>query len=121
MLGLNEARKFETLPDEPVTCAIPKPYFSHRLLVPSKCRQLSGECGVPESDLQTWTATFDKLARGDETSGGRSQLNLWVCAPFGDYELEIETDSFSEGTTASEGRTSWEILRGDGVSGRCFR
>lgn len=99
-----------------MTGAIPKPDVSHRPLAPPECRQLSGECGIPESDLQTWTATFDKLARGGETSGGRSQLNLWVCAPFGDYELEIETDSFSEGTTASAGRTSWEIVRGDGVS-----
>lgn len=40
------------------------------------------------------------------------QLNLLLCAPFGEYELELETDSFSDDTFVFQGRTSWSILNG---------
>lgn len=70
-------------------------------------RQLTGECGVHESNLRTWTGTFDNSAGSGEA--GRVQLNLWICAPFGEYELEIDTSSYGD----KQGRTSWEILSGD--------
>lgn len=66
-----------------------------------------------EWDLKTWTGTFEKSTRAGVAFGERSQLNLWVCAPFGEYELELESDSYSEGKDAGGRHTAWQILNGD--------
>lgn len=47
----------------------------------------------------------------DASSGDRNQLTLSICAPFGEYELELETNSYSEASSV-QGRTSWEVLDG---------
>lgn len=39
-------------------------------------------------------------------------LTLLICAPFGEYELELGTNSFSDGTSGTQQHTSWEILNG---------
>lgn len=84
--------------------------YPRRLPLPSllflHCRQVAGEVEVHGSDLRTWTGTFVK----PDTGYTRAQLSLWICVPFGMYELEINTFSYSDD---EHGRTSWEILDGD--------
>ena len=41
----------------------------------------------------------------------RVQLNLFVCCPYGEYELDLVVESFSGGTIRQQ-RTSWEIENG---------
>lgn len=41
----------------------------------------------------------------------RVQLNLFVCCPFGEYELDLVVESTSSGTIRQQ-RTSWEIENG---------
>ena len=43
---------------------------------------------------------------------GRVQLNLFLCCPFGDYELELVVESFSDEGSELQQRTSWEIENG---------
>lgn len=40
------------------------------------------------------------------------QLNLFLCCPFGNYELELVVESFSDEGSELEQRTSWEIENG---------
>ena len=53
-------------------------------------------------------------AAGDELpdDDGRVQLNLFVCSPFGEYELDLDVESESDADSTLEGRTSWEIENG---------
>ena len=41
----------------------------------------------------------------------RVQLNLFVCCPFGEYELELDVESYGSGSIRQQ-RTSWEIENG---------
>lgn len=59
-----------------------------------------------------WTATYNEHAEPEGSPDGKAQLNLLVCAPFGEYELELDTESYSDGTSGTHGRTSWEIFNG---------
>ena len=43
---------------------------------------------------------------------GRVQLNLFVCCPFGDYEIDLDVESFSDEGSTLEQRTAWEIENG---------
>lgn len=89
-------------------------------------RQLSGECGaeVAPADRAEWTGTYDTLSLNDEEPdlSGRVQLDLWVCAPFGEYELEMVVMSFTDDDApiAFEKRSAWEIENGaDEVGALC--
>lgn len=83
---------------------------------PCLCRQVSGVCGAELPGLRSWTASYDELAGDRGPSGGKVQLNLLVCAPYGEYELELSIDSYSKSGSGLERRTSWEVLTGpDGV------
>lgn len=42
----------------------------------------------------------------------RVQLNLYVCAPFGEYELVMDIDSYSGPSSTLQQRTSWLIKNG---------
>lgn len=42
----------------------------------------------------------------------RVQLNLYVCAPFGGYELDMDIDSHSDEGSTLQQRTSWLIRNG---------
>lgn len=82
-------------------------------VLPPRCyRQLTGECGSFAEDLRTWTAVFDEVIRDEVSPDDTALLTLSICAPFGEYELELETDSYSSPTSDMKARTSWEILNG---------
>lgn len=53
-------------------------------------------------------STGDDLPDDD----GKVQLNLFVCSPFGHYELDLDIESESDPGSTLEGRTSWEIQNG---------
>lgn len=40
------------------------------------------------------------------------QLNLYVCSPFGEYELDMDIDSHSDEGSTLQQRTSWLIKNG---------
>lgn len=103
-----------TFPQERLLHDMTGPLRSFPVLphIPWCFRQLTGECGAWASDLQTWTAVFDEFAGGEENFLDRSLLILSICAPFGDYELELQTESYSDAAFGMQGRTSWEILNG---------
>ena len=43
----------------------------------------------------------------------RVQLNLFVCCPFGEYELDLEVESYSDEGSTLQQRTAWEIENGE--------
>lgn len=99
------------VPDK-VTSPFSPPFATPCHPSPPRCRQLTGECGVEISDLRVWTATYNEPAESEGSPVGRTQLNLLMCAPFGEYELELDTESYSDAASSTQGRTSWEILNG---------
>lgn len=59
----------------------------------------------------------------------RVQLNLYLCPPFGEYELDMEIDSYSDEGLTLQQRTSWLVKNGPdqvmtvmvfGLEGICF-
>lgn len=85
-------------------------------------RQLTGPCGVPVANPMSWTETYD-ATKGDKkpNSDGRVQLNLFVCAPFGEYEIELDVKSFTGDRPGLQERTAWELENGeDEVSNPSF-
>lgn len=42
----------------------------------------------------------------------RVQLNGFVCAPFGNYEIELDVTSYSDAGSTMQQRTAWEIENG---------
>ena len=42
----------------------------------------------------------------------RVQLNLFVCCPFGNYEIDLDVDSYSDEGSTLQQRTAWEIENG---------
>lgn len=90
-------------------------YHDHPKFI-MRWRQITGPCGaaLPESELLFEETFYDSTA-GDSppnTSAGRVQLNLFLCCPFGDYELDLIVESFSDEGSDLEQRTSWEIENG---------
>ena len=53
--------------------------------------------------LQCWRISF---------ISGRVQLNLFLCCPFGQYELDLVVESFSDEGSDLQQRTAWEIENG---------
>lgn len=61
---------------------------------------------------------YDTLGLGDEVpdpATGRVQLDLFVCAPFGDYELELVVQSSTDDDAPEvyQRRSAWEIENGE--------
>lgn len=75
-------------------------------------RQVTGSCGSELSAPRSWTAVYDEQAGGVRPAGGKVQLNLLLCAPYGDYELVLYTESYSDAGSTLQQRTSWEVLDG---------
>eukprot|EP00904_Undaria_pinnatifida_P009040 jgi/Undpi1/5266/HiC_scaffold_2.g00547.m1 len=83
-------------------------------------RQIAGPCGevINTSSLAPWEASYDgsALTAEDDTpsegDSGRVQLSLFVCSPFGEYEIDLEILSFSDENSTLERRTSWLIKTG---------
>lgn len=75
-------------------------------------RQVSLECGQPFPsgyDAFSITGTF-KSGDVEPDTMGRSQLNLYVCVPYGNYELDMV---ISGDFDAQDGkRIGWEIEDG---------
>ena len=74
---------------------------------------MSLECGQPfpsaDYDAFSITGTFESGEVEPDTMG-RSQLNLYVCAPYGNYEIDM---AISGDFAAQEGkRIGWEIEDG---------
>ena len=42
----------------------------------------------------------------------RVQLNLYVCCPFGEYEIDLDVESYSDEGSTLQQRTAWEIENG---------
>ena len=42
----------------------------------------------------------------------RVQLNLFLCCPFGDYEIDLIVESYSDEGSELQQRTAWEIENG---------
>eukprot|EP00904_Undaria_pinnatifida_P008999 jgi/Undpi1/5229/HiC_scaffold_2.g00511.m1 len=91
----------------------------HLLLTsPWHCRQTTGPCGAEEDDLLSWEVSYDGSSENSEddppTAGnsGRVQLNLYVCCPFGEYEIDLDVESYSDEGSTLQQRTAWEIENG---------
>lgn len=76
--------------------------------------QLTGPCGVPVAKPASWTEVYD-VALGDlgPNNQGRVQLNIFVCAPFGEYELTLDVQSYTDTNSGLAQRTSWELENGE--------
>lgn len=75
-------------------------------------RQVSAECGQPFPDgYKPYTLTGD-FQPGDiePDTKGRSQLNLYFCAPYGNYEIDIEV--YGDFARQDGKRIGWEIEDG---------
>ena len=55
--------------------------------------------------IATWSSTLYVDRAGVE-------LNLFVCAPFGHYELVMDIEGFSDESSSRRGLTSWEVEDG---------
>ena len=42
----------------------------------------------------------------------RVQLNLHICCPFGEYELDMNIQSYSNRNSTLQQRTAWEVQNG---------
>lgn len=42
----------------------------------------------------------------------RVQLNLLACSPFGEYQIDLDVESFSDENSTLQQRTSWQIKNG---------
>eukprot|EP00903_Cladosiphon_okamuranus_P005862 g5799.t2 len=71
--------------------------------------QVAGECG--ETDFEPYSATmeYNGNVEGNVTSG-RLQMDMYICGPWGDYELEVEVKSTNDGNAMK--RVAWEIEYG---------
>ncbi|CAB1105692.1 unnamed protein product [Ectocarpus sp. CCAP 1310/34] len=72
-----------------------------------KHRQLTDECGNAVTDGFSETVTYD----GDSIEDGdRLQMDMYICAPWGNYELELVSKS-TNGGNAME-KIAWEVEYG---------
>ncbi|CAB1108728.1 unnamed protein product [Ectocarpus sp. CCAP 1310/34] len=70
-------------------------------------RQLTDECGNAVTDGFSETVTYD----GDSIEDGdRLQMDMYICAPWGNYELELVSKS-TNGGNAME-KIAWEVEYG---------
>lgn len=78
---------------------------------------MSGPCGKRVSDPKSWTATYDSSEKDRQSSrDGKVELQLSVCCPYGQYELELDVKSYND-EDDKEQRVAWRIESGrDGVS-----
>lgn len=83
-------------------------------------RQLTGPCGKSFSGSKYWTTTYDSSSSDSRPSKhGKVELELLVCCPFGQYELELDVKSYSDKNGKPEKRIAWRIENGnDGVGGK---
>lgn len=81
---------------------------------PRHHRQLTGVCGpllVPNNWTASYEASENDQALADQVMA--FQLNLLVCAPFGDYELELVADTHVEETAPSRPPTFVTVVDGN--------
>eukprot|EP00903_Cladosiphon_okamuranus_P020283 g18613.t1 len=69
--------------------------------------QVAGECG--EKDFTPYSESFEY--KGDRGGGNKLQMDMYICAPFGEYELEIEVKS-TNGDGKPLAKVAWEIEYG---------
>lgn len=78
-------------------------------------RQLNGPCGafVPPEERFEYAGFYD-VFRGDEppSNGGRVQLDMNLCCPFGDYELTMVVNSTLGTNPRFEARSAFEVENG---------
>lgn len=69
---------------------------------------------MPVAKPASWTEVYD-VALGDlgPNNQGRVQLNIFVCAPFGEYELTLDVQSYTRTNLGLAQRTSWELENGE--------
>eukprot|EP00903_Cladosiphon_okamuranus_P020285 g18615.t1 len=70
--------------------------------------QIAGECGETNFAPYTESFVYDGT-RG--TKNGRRQMDMYICAPFGEYELQIEVRS-TNGDGNPLANVAWEIEYG---------
>lgn len=77
---------------------------------------VADECGGTDFEAYSETYTFNGPEEGSNTSEKRFQMDLYVCAPFGTYELEMEVRSTNgvddDGNSRPMERIAWEIEYG---------
>lgn len=86
-------------------------FHFHKRVRPCLCRQVADECGNPLPDGAARldeTMEYNAAVDGDVT--GRLQMDMYVCAPFGYYELEVTVKS-TNGNKPME-KVAWEIEYG---------
>lgn len=71
---------------------------------------MSGACGTPiaPSDAAVFTSKFTQ-GEVKHDSKGRDQILMFMCSPYGYYEVEIEIFGGKEGAT---GAVHWEVELG---------
>lgn len=78
-------------------------------------RQLTDACWKDVTNSKTWTGFYD-VEGGDiePNHEGRVQLSIFVCAPFGEYELMLDVNSYTEDPDSRlQQRTAWTLENGD--------
>lgn len=73
------------------------------------CSQIADECGGSNFEPYEATMEYNGNEQGDVTDT-RLQMDMYICAPFGEYELEVRVRS-TNGGSAME-RVAWEIEYG---------
>eukprot|EP00752_Nemacystus_decipiens_P007908 g7065.t1 len=75
-------------------------------------RQIADECGGNKFTAYEATMVYD----GPDVTDPRLQMDMYICAPFGEYELEVEVKSTngldSDGNLKKRARVAWEIEYG---------
>lgn len=77
--------------------------------LPSTFRQISDECGGPDFTPYSATMEYNGNENGD-IAGNRLQTDMYICAPWGNYELEIVVKS-TNGNNDME-KIAWEVEYG---------
>lgn len=72
------------------------------------CRQVAGECG--EADFTPYNRTMEFRAGDVPVTENRVQMDMYICAPFGEYELEIQVRSTNgKDDDPTMEKVAWEV------------
>eukprot|EP00903_Cladosiphon_okamuranus_P005860 g5798.t1 len=71
--------------------------------------QVAGECGEASFEPYSATMEYNGNIEGNITTA-RLQMDMYICGPWGDYELEVEVKSTNGGSAMK--KVAWEIEYG---------
>lgn len=89
--------------------------MTHAYNPDKRTRQLTEACWKDITDRATWTESYD-IEGGDigPNHEGRVQLSIFVCAPFGKYDITLDVKSYTDDPNSRlQQRTAWTLENGE--------